>query len=401
MPTATSTTTSKTNGSIPPTATGRGLKGFLTRNRVTSPEPAEPTKSRFRSFVDEVSGRGTVKPSTPSRAAPAPLATAKKKLEPAVFQPPRPGSPDTATRRTRDLHLPPAIQKGTDGRWQQPSLSKGSMSTSALARFRDEDENTARPGDGKKAKGGLSDLFGVTKIERKLSVKKEKTSPPSRPFLLPPPQYVHEKIALDPGYSQDLEDQDRTIRALAAKAAKDRTTQQAGTPTRPSTAQASDAAKPPGSRHTSRIDLHPTHRVSKALPAAPHLTSSNSNATIHRSDRIEITGDALPAEHYQLRLATSVLLKNLTPYIKGPEFASKEKNVEIKRIAADNLAILARMEKAWSGDWTRAALAGMDRKDEEEEIRRNFKMADIGEKAKEREKAGFTSALRDGVLLCL
>jgi hypothetical protein len=400
MPTATTTTTT----ALPPTTTGRGLKGFLTRNRVTSPEPAEHTKSRFRSFVDEVSGRGTVKPSPNGKATPVidNSRTAKKKLDPAVYRLPRPGSPDTATRRTRNLHLPPAIQKGTDGRWQQPSLSKGSMSTSALARFRDDDENTARPGDGKKAKGGLSDIFGVTKIERKISVKKEKVSPPVRPFMLPPAPHVHEKLALDPRYPQELEDEDRTIRALAAKAAKERTAQQAVTPgptTAPVTAPLRAAG--PGSRHTSRVDLHPIHRVSKALPAAPHLTSSGSNATISRSDRIEITGDVLPAEHYQLRLATSVLLKNLTPYIKGPEFASKEKNVEIKRIAADNLAILARMEKAWSGDWTRAALAGMERKDEEEDIRQNFKMADIGEKAKEREKAGFTSALRDGVLLCL
>lgn len=109
----------------------------------------------------------------------------------------------------------------------------------------------------------------------------------------------------------------------------------------------------------------------------------------------------MPADHYQLRLAIAVLLKTLTPYIRGPEFASKEKNAEVKRIAADNLAILTRMEKTWNGDWTRAVVAGLERKEGEEDMRQNIKMGDIGDRAKERERISFTTALSDGVLLCL
>jgi hypothetical protein len=389
MPTATATSTANA-------PTGRGLKGFLTRNRVT--EPAEPTKSRFRSFVNEVSGRGTIKPVTNGKSTPVPdtTTTTRSRLVPRDARA-RPCSPDTATRRIRnDQHLPPAIQKGTDGRWQQPSLSKGSMSTSALARYRDEDDHTARPLD-KKGKGGLSDLFGgVAKLERKLSTKREKRSPSTRPFPLPPPA--------DPKFPQNLEDEDRTIRALAANAARERT--------RPSTAP----DKPPGSRHTSRVELHPTHRVSKALPAVPQMTSANSNdrsstptpsspaseaPSPYTWKRIDCNGPPMPADHYLLRLAISVLLKTLTPYIRGPEFATKEKNGEVKRIAAENLAILTRMEKTWNGDWTRAVVAALERKEEEEDIRQNLRMADVGDRAKERERTSFTTALSDGVLLCL
>jgi hypothetical protein len=397
MPTATATSTANA-------PTGRGLKGFLTRNRVT--EPAEPTKSRFRSFVNEVSGRGTIKPVTNGRATPVPDTTTatRSRLVPRDARA-RPCSPDTATRRIRnDQHLPPAIQKGTDGRWQQPSLSKGSMSTSALARYRDEDDHTARPLD-KKGKGGLSDLFGgVAKLERKLSTKREKRSPSTRPFPLPPPADLAKKLALDPNFPQNLEDEDRTIRALAANAARERT--------RPSTAP----DKPPGSRHTSRVELHPTHRVSKALPAVPQMTSANSNdrsstptpsspaseaPSPYTWKRIDCNGPPMPADHYLLRLAISVLLKTLTPYIRGPEFATKEKNGEVKRIAAENLAILTRMEKTWNGDWTRAVVAALERKEEEEDIRQNLRMADVGDRAKERERTSFTTALSDGVLLCL
>ena len=399
MPTATLTPTT----SVP--ITGRGLKGFLTRNRVTSPEPAEPTKSRFRSFVDEVSGRGTVKQATNGRATPVSedKPTARSRLV-ARDARARPCSPDTATRRIRNnnYHLPPAIQKGTDGRWQQPSLSKGSMSTSALARYLDEDDNTARPLD-RRGKGGLSDLFGgVAKIERKLSTKNR--SPPARPFPLPPPDDLAKKLALDPDFVKNLEEEDRTIRALAAKAAKERK--------RPSTA----LDKPHGSRHTSKVELHPTHRVSKALPAVPQMTSADSNdrsstpaPTSPASEapspytwkRIDCNGSPMPVDHYQLRLAIAVLLKTLTPYIRGPDFATKEKNGEVKRIAADQLAILTRMEKTWNGDWTRAVVAALDRKEEEDEIRLHIKTGDIGDRAKDRERTSFTTALSDGVLLCL
>jgi hypothetical protein len=109
----------------------------------------------------------------------------------------------------------------------------------------------------------------------------------------------------------------------------------------------------------------------------------------------------MPADHYLLRLATSVLLKTLTPYLRGQELATGEKNGEVKRIAADNLAILTRMEKTWNGDWTRAVVAGLERREEEEDIRQNLKVSDIGDRAKEREKTSFTTALSDGVLLCL
>ena len=43
----------------------------------------------------------------------------------------------------------------------------------------------------------------------------------------------------------------------------------------------------------------------------------------------------------------------------------------------------------------------MERKEEEEDIRQNIRMADIGDRAKDRERTSFTAALSDGVLLCL
>lgn len=46
----------------------------------------------------------------------------------------RPPSPGQTKRNIRFARLPP-MQKGEDGKWQPPSLSKGSMSTSALAAY--------------------------------------------------------------------------------------------------------------------------------------------------------------------------------------------------------------------------------------------------------------------------
>jgi hypothetical protein len=86
--------------------------------------------------------------------------------------------------------------------------------------------------------------------------------------------------------------------------------------------------------------------------------------------------------------------------VKGPEFSSNTKNVEMKRLAEERLAILVRMEKSWSAEWTRIAIATLEQKEEGSALQ-GIKTTDIGERTKERERVQFSDAMRDGVLLCL
>jgi hypothetical protein len=111
----------------------------------------------------------------------------------------------------------------------------------------------------------------------------------------------------------------------------------------------------------------------------------------------------LSLDHYHIRLATSFLLKTLTLIVKGAAFTPSEKNIEMKKLAEERLAQLGRLERHWGAEWIRAAAAGFEQKEGDGLVRQDEKvhMANIGERAKERERRGFVDALRDGVLLCL
>lgn len=82
----------------------------------------------------------------------------------------RPTSPEVVRARPSDL---PAMQRRDDGRWQPPSLSKGSMSTSALAIYADNGP-VAEKGAGK---GNKQDLGGC--FQEGLPAPKSTAQPPT------------------------------------------------------------------------------------------------------------------------------------------------------------------------------------------------------------------------------
>lgn len=411
----------------PSATSSKGLKGFLARNRVTSPEPTEPTKSRFRSFVDEVSGRGTTSSRPVAQAGRAPLSTALPSTSKLDGIPParraRPHTPDLTAGRARNApNLPPAMQKGDDGRWQPPSLSKGSVSTSALARLRDdEDDHTARPVELKRGKSGLGDLFGA-KLEKTLNNRKKSSA---RPFSQPPSDNISKKPVADLHSTNQPEKEDRemTLRAREERAERERTARQPVSHQRQSASRPDQATPPlaptlasrPGSRHTSRVEIQAPTRGSKGLPAIPRMTtstshthtstpnpitSSRSTPTVRRQGTADSTSYSSTHSHYHLRLAVSLLIKTLISYVKGPEFSANTKNVEMKRLAEDRLAVLVRMEKSWSAEWIKIAMGTLE-EGADKSAAQDIKNVDVGERAKERERMHFEYALQDGVLLCL
>lgn len=368
---------------------GRGLKGLFSRNKIVSPEPMEPARSRFRSIVDDVTARGlpgTRKDRGPKGIFGAAVPNSQRVDDDRTPRPtvrPRPASPDmTAKRGGRvGIALPPAMQKGNDGKWQPPSLSKGSMSTSALARLRDtedEDERTARPLDIKKGKPALHALFDAGGVNKGLAARMERRSPVGRTIKLPSED---KSTPLSSRLKAGASGSKRSPVAPTRSSATTRPPQPPVKPSPPLSMKAPPTVRSasqtpidrPGSRHTSRIQVS-----QPSSPTHPHLA----------------------IEHYYMRLATSFLLKQLTPIIKGSGFASKESNAEMRRLADDRLATLGRIEKNWGPDWIRAAADVKEAGDsgvQEGQVR----MANVGERAKERERKAFLEGMRDGVLLCL
>lgn len=100
----------------------QGIKSFF--HRTKSPEPKDDSfiRSKLRRIVDAV-------PSIPvgKRRRHADVTRGRTTAD-------RPCSPDGTRRNGRtQAWAVPAMQRGDDGRWQPPSLSRGSFSTSALA----------------------------------------------------------------------------------------------------------------------------------------------------------------------------------------------------------------------------------------------------------------------------
>lgn len=433
-------------GTGPSTSGTRGIKGLFSRNKVISPEPGETTRSRFRTLVDDVSGRTLGHKATQreshvrgiigrsiSRSGGKDRDTHQTR-RPTVRH--RPQSPEATARRDRvGVAFPPSIQKGNDGKWQQPSLSKGSMSTSALAQLRDEgdDDRTARQAEPKRGKPGIHALFGTGRVDKDMATRMEMRSPAGRTIRLAdetrPSVTSH---GMQPGPkgapapSVVIRSRD-TIRPIPK------------TPTRPAVPPTSftrgeephrGPSTRPGSRHTSRVEVssRPNSPPTSQIRPSRQPTDSGANtATVTRVRAQTSSGSPPPMagsvrarsaahlrsestvseflslEHYHIRLATSFLLKTLTLIVKGTAFTASEKNLEMKKLAEERLAQLGRLERHWGAEWIRAAAAGFDQKEGEGLVRQDEKvrMANIGERAKERERRGFLDALRDGVLLCL
>lgn len=93
------------------------------------------------------------------------------------------------------------------------------------------------------------------------------------------------------------------------------------------------------------------------------------------------------------------------PFIRGSGFAGNEKMLEMKRKADEHVSALARMEKGWGGEWTKAARSVGENDGMEgpasAAIESKVRAVSVSERAKERERKIWVDVMRDGILLCL
>ncbi|WWC86111.1 uncharacterized protein L201_000982 [Kwoniella dendrophila CBS 6074] len=437
----------------PPVVTGgRGIKGFFSRTKTMSPEPAEiPTsRSRLRSFMgdstrigtpskqpstaqqrsvitNENSKNGTGRGATGERTLSSHVTTSRQRID----QGTRRGGvarPLTPTERTqRQIRFNPtalpAMQKGDDGKWQPPSLSRGSMSTSALATLaqEEEDNKAARKTDDNGAKRGhkhtLSNLFQSSTRQRSTSpiasIRRQPTddsntikiSSHTRVTVAGATHPISPPTSPSPPASSRSPPSNTAVKAspLRKSVAPKKpihTIPLPPTPVSPPPLQQS-RSDPVTSTTSTRVTspVSTTRRTSSgSMPPPPAPTHS----------RQESSSSVLSREHYLLRLSTTFVVKSLTPIIKGSAFVQNDKNVEMRRIADDRLTALARMEKAWGADWVRAAntLASSTNSTTLSDspaigtTEAKVRLVYVGDRAKERERKAWVEAMKDGILLC-
>ncbi|WVQ62332.1 uncharacterized protein L199_000471 [Kwoniella botswanensis] len=446
----------------PPIQTGgRGIKGFFSRTKTMSPEPPElpASRSRLRSFINDTArARTSSKPQaittqgrtgvrtgvgrdgaakTGQRTLCSEVTLGRQRLEKELGRV-RPVTPTERTQRQIRFNPTalPAMQKGDDGKWQPPSLSRGSMSTSALATLvQDEDDDkTARKGGEERArkdhKHTLSNLFQSTTRHKSTSVavpirrqptddhKTIKATARDRTNDVGPvstPQIHRPSPADSSGTWQQISPlqtpsrqsvirpnpDNTTIKALPQSKSPvepKRPTHTVPLPPTPISAPSMQQSKSDPIRQTHTTSTSPT-TSSNSMPPPPVPTHAR-----HDSSPTSI----LSHEHYLLRLSTTFIVKSLTPIVKGSAFVQNDKNIEMRRIADDTLTALARMEKAWGADWVRAAntLASTPSSTTISEspaigsTEAKVRLVYVGDRAKERERKAWVEAMKDGILLC-
>lgn len=117
------------------------------------------------------------------------------------------------------------------------------------------------------------------------------------------------------------------------------------------------------------------------------------------SSRIQL----LSKDHYHLRFASTYVINLIAPALKTANFSKSARNMEVKRITEDRLALLMRMERTWGSSWTDAAtelLSGAQSGASTEVQEAKLRACNITATAKARERKVFVSAMRDGILFC-
>jgi serine/threonine protein kinase len=111
----------------------------------------------------------------------------------------------------------------------------------------------------------------------------------------------------------------------------------------------------------------------------------------------------LPKDHYHLRFASSYVINLITPTLRTVHFSRSERNIDLKRITEERLALLSRMERTWGTSWADAAsdlLNGSESAQSLEVKEAKLRACNITATAKARERKVFVSAMRDGILFC-
>ncbi|RXK42452.1 STE/STE11/CDC15 protein kinase [Tremella mesenterica] len=365
-----STSTSAVTPTPTPGPSGKGIKGLFARARPMSPDgpPAPSARARLKTLLGDAS-RATIEATTrrsrrPPDLSNLPSAKTQERYPADPFVPSKQEGKTAPrkermeqdrTRQTspqpkRSIRIPasmlPAMQKDNDGRWQPPSLSRGSMSTSALAIYGDEADRrssieTDDQGD-RPSRQSLTSLFQPPKLPPSTP-----PSPLSRPGRYPPSS--------------------STNRPRPRGSTTSLSGQSPSTPSR---------LMPPPS-----IPLRPKADTSQPL---------------------------LSKEHYHLRIAGSYIVRRLSPLVRGSGFLQGGKRADLRKAADERLTILSRMERSWGNEWLKVSGALEQNSpvaDGSEHVispsPTKVRSVFVGENAKARERKAWVDALKDGILLCL
>ena len=446
----------------PQHAPSRGLKNLFSRSRVASPETREPEPSKLRrprvensragpSTSRPVNFRGPSPPQKESlQTLSGDISAGRKPLQAGKREEARsrPASPDRARRNLRLAPSSvPAIQKGEDGRWQRPSLSRGSMSTSALALYQ-QDDSDVRPimpaKEDMKAKKGHKHSFSLLFSSDRFAVRGPTGGSSSRPpqedrgqsaASLPVPKREETKaddIAGDLIVGSSLTWEEEISPPPSPTTAIGRST---------SSAQVLQPLPSQGSRDVRHEDKERVLSVSVSqaqlrpqghpVPRRPRASPCGRVREI--SDPISVNGvedlskppcasqlpeassfftsppgsssppASLSLEHYLLRLSTSILVRSLTPLIRGSGSMQHDKKTEVFSLADERLSAVSRMEKAWDTEWLRAAEGQLvvPRALGAGSLDTIVRLVEVDDRAQEKERRAWVEALRDGILFCL
>lgn len=149
----------------------------------------------------------------------------------------------------------------------------------------------------------------------------------------------------------------------------------------------------------SRTSLNPSHT---SLNNLSHTSLSLSQTSLVLPDNMA-RNQLLSKDHYHLRFAATYIINLITPAMKTANFSKSERNMEIKRITEDRLALLQRMERTWGSSWSEAAadlLNGTQMGTTLEVQEAKLRACNITATAKARERKVFVTAVRDGIVLC-
>ncbi len=166
----------------PRPSTSRGFKGLFWRSRFNPSEisevaTAEPAKLQRNTLGDPLRSKAALPLKDGQLQEEQDVNSQKEYAGNRRETRSRPALADSACPNCRFIpSLPPAIQKGENGRWQPPLLYRGSLSTSALSSFAEDDAHagSSSPANDKQEvnrkkghKHSLSILFGPSRFGAK------------------------------------------------------------------------------------------------------------------------------------------------------------------------------------------------------------------------------------------
>ncbi|BEJ10277.1 hypothetical protein CcaverHIS641_0703120 [Cutaneotrichosporon cavernicola] len=161
--------------------------------------------------------------------------------------------------------------------------------------------------------------------------------------------------------------------------------------------------------NSSRTSLHNNNsRTNLGLGYASTHPYNASKASLSLSQTSLILPDngrnqLLSKDHYHLRFAATYIINLIAPSLRAANFQKSERNMEIKRITEDRLAMLQRMERTWGSSWSEAAADLLNDTPSDlplEAQEAKLRACNITATAKARERKVFVNALADGIIFC-